>query len=112
VGRATNWYWPGRKASWRLPFAFITHGYFGNIYPVLLLHRLLLPLNCLRLFQMWTLILQDSEIGEIENQKVWQLYYQNPVFGMYLVRLIIDRLLTDLRILSDRLDATKPGSAA
>jgi CRP/FNR family transcriptional regulator, cyclic AMP receptor protein len=185
---------PLRIAAIASNVAFITYGYLGNIYPVLVLHCMLLPLNCLRLFQMWALInkvrtalrsdlsvewlmplmtrraipsgevlfrkddeahsmfvllhgsmrveevditvlpgtligeigvfspahrrtgtavcLQDSEIGEIENQKVWQLYYQNPVFGMYLVRLIIDRLLTDLRILSDRVDGANPRSNA
>jgi CRP/FNR family transcriptional regulator, cyclic AMP receptor protein len=185
---------PLRVAAIVSNVAFITYGYLGNVYPVLVLHCMLLPLNCLRLFQMWALInkvrtalgsdlsvewlmplmtrraitggevlfrkndeahsmfvllhgsmrveevditvvpgaligeigvfspthrrtgtavyLQDSEIGEIENQKVWQLFYQNPVFGMYLVRLIIDRLLTDLRILSDRLDGANPRSGA
>jgi hypothetical protein len=48
--------------------------------------------------------LEDAEVGEIDNTKVQQLYYQNPVFGMYLVRLVIDRLLSDLRTVSVRLN--------
>jgi CRP/FNR family transcriptional regulator, cyclic AMP receptor protein len=36
--------------------AFITYGFGGRLYPVLILHAILLPLNCLRLAQMRTLI--------------------------------------------------------
>jgi CRP/FNR family cyclic AMP-dependent transcriptional regulator len=36
--------------------AFITFGYFGRIYPVLILHLLLLPLNIMRLLQIRKLI--------------------------------------------------------
>jgi CRP/FNR family cyclic AMP-dependent transcriptional regulator len=36
--------------------AFMTYGFGGRIYPVLILHAILLPLNCLRLVQMRTLI--------------------------------------------------------
>lgn len=48
--------------------------------------------------------LEEAEVGEIDNAKVQQLYYQNPVFGMYLVRLVIDRLLTDLKTVSAHLN--------
>jgi CRP/FNR family transcriptional regulator, cyclic AMP receptor protein len=36
--------------------AFMTYGLGGRLYPVLILHAILLPLNCLRLVQMRTLI--------------------------------------------------------
>jgi CRP/FNR family cyclic AMP-dependent transcriptional regulator len=36
--------------------AFITYGYFGQVYPVLILHVLLLPLNIARLLQIHRLI--------------------------------------------------------
>ena len=160
-------------------FAFIAYGFFGKIYPVLILHLLLLPLNVMRLLQIRQLIvdiknaskggfsfeamipfmtkqtfragqalfekgdradrlyllrkgsirLPDIEvtvsekgamIGEIglfspdhtrttsaicetevealtlTEDKVLQLYYQNPKFGFYLVQLVIHRLLENL----------------
>jgi CRP/FNR family cyclic AMP-dependent transcriptional regulator len=36
--------------------AFMIYGFGGRLYPVLILHAILLPLNCLRLVQMRTLI--------------------------------------------------------
>jgi hypothetical protein len=36
--------------------AFMTYGFDGRLYPILILHATLLPLNCLRLVQMRTLI--------------------------------------------------------
>jgi CRP/FNR family transcriptional regulator, cyclic AMP receptor protein len=36
--------------------AFMTYGFGGRLYPVLILHAILLPLNCLRLLQMRALI--------------------------------------------------------
>ena len=36
--------------------AFMTYGLGDHLYPVFILHAILLPLNCLRLFQMRTLI--------------------------------------------------------
>jgi CRP/FNR family cyclic AMP-dependent transcriptional regulator len=35
----------------------------------------------------------DVELASISNDKVWQLYHQNPKFGFYLIKLVIDRLL-------------------
>ena len=35
----------------------------------------------------------DGELGVIADEKVLQLYYQNPAFGFYLVRLVTHRLL-------------------
>jgi CRP/FNR family transcriptional regulator, cyclic AMP receptor protein len=36
-----------------------------------------------------------GEVGVIADEKVLQLYYQNPRFGFYLVKLVIRRLLED-----------------
>ena len=158
--------------------AFLTYGWFAGLYPVFLLHALLLPLNIVRLYQMRKLIErvrrastgkysiewmlpfmtrmqfkegdflfrkgeeadkfyylesgtvrlpelnrdlgQGEMIGEIGifsplhqrtasavcvtdvaclvvgNQKVLELYYQNPEFGLYLARMIVQRLLRQL----------------
>lgn len=154
--------------------AFIAYGLGGRLYPVLILHAFLLPLNCLRLVQMQTLIKKvreaaqgghsmewlipymqprtvkkgvlfrkgdaatemymvlsgtirlidigvtvgpgaligeiglfapsgrrmdtaicegDVELASISNDKVWELYHQNPRFGFYLIKLVTDRLL-------------------
>jgi CRP-like cAMP-binding protein len=40
----------------------------------------------------------DVELGEIPEEKVLQLYYQNPEFGFSLVRLVIGRLLENQRL--------------
>ncbi len=37
----------------------------------------------------------DVEAHTLAEDKVWQLYYQNPKFGFYLVQLVIHRLLED-----------------
>ena len=37
----------------------------------------------------------DAELGVIDNDKVLQLYYQNPTFGLYLIKLVSQRLLHD-----------------
>jgi hypothetical protein len=90
--------------------AFMTYGLAGGIYPVLVLHVLLLPLNCLRLHQMQRLIRKgvfgpdhrrtgtavcetDVEIGSISDKQAMQLYYQNPAFGFHLFRLVVQRVL-------------------
>jgi CRP/FNR family transcriptional regulator, cyclic AMP receptor protein len=158
---------------------FVTYGLAGGIYPVFVLHVVLLPLNCLRLYQMRTLIRRvreasrghmstewliplmthhkhksrdvlfrmgdpansiylilegsvrlveldvtlgpgtligeigvfapdnrrtgtavcesDVEIGAISEEKVLQLFYQNPNFGFYLFRLVVQRMLENER---------------
>jgi hypothetical protein len=163
--------------------AFITYAVGAQLYPVLILHLILLPLNCLRLFQMRSLIRRvrdashgnlsmewlipfmrrrtlakgevlfrkgdratelymtlsgsirlidvgvtigagsvlgeigifapkkdrmdtaicqtDTELGVIDNDKVLELYHQNPKFGRYLISLIIQRLLEDYARLRD-----------
>jgi len=154
--------------------AFMAYGLGDHLYPVLILHSVLLPLNCVRLIQMRTLIKKvrkaakadcsmewlipymqprslkkgvlfrkgdpaeemyivlkgsvrlldvgvtvhpgtvlgeiglfapsrqrmdtaicesDVEVASISNDKVWQLYHQNPKFGFYLINLVTERLL-------------------
>jgi hypothetical protein len=163
--------------------AFITYGAGAQLYPVLILHTILLPLNGLRLYQMWALIRKvreasqgdlsmewlipfmrrrsltrgevlfkrgdraselyvtlsgsirlidigvtlgagsilgeigvfgpnkermdtavcetDAELGAINNDKVLELYHQNPKFGRYLMTLVIQRLLDDYAKMRD-----------
>jgi CRP/FNR family transcriptional regulator, cyclic AMP receptor protein len=157
--------------------AFMTYALGGRLYPVLILHAILLPLNCLRLVQMRALIRKvrdashgdlsmewlvpftrqrrwaegeilfrkgdaanelyvvlsgsvrlvdvgvvvgpgsvlgeigifapdhqrmdtaicetDVDLGVITHDKVLELHYQNPRFGLYLTRLVSQRLLDD-----------------
>jgi CRP/FNR family cyclic AMP-dependent transcriptional regulator len=157
--------------------AFMTYALGGRLYPVLILHAILLPLNCLRLFQMRALIRKvrdasqgdfsmewlvpftrqgqrakgeilfrkgdaanelyvvlsgairlvdvgvvvgpgsvlgevgifapdhqrmdtaicetDVDLGVITHDKVLELHYQNPRLGLYLTRLVSQRLLDD-----------------
>ena len=164
--------------------AFMTYGFGGHLYPVLILHAILLPLNCVRLFQMKAMITRvrdaaqgdqsmewlipfmrrrtwksgevlfrkddaarelylmlsgsirlvdvgvtigpgsvlgeigvfapsgrrmdtaicetEAELGVIDNDRVLQLYYQNPTFGLYLIKLVIQRLLDNYTNLRDR----------
>jgi len=46
---------PLRSVAIASNVAFLTYGYFANLYPVFLLHAVLLPLNALRLRQMYGL---------------------------------------------------------
>jgi CRP/FNR family cyclic AMP-dependent transcriptional regulator len=39
----------------------------------------------------------DVEVGSISDTKVLQLYYQDPTFGLYLMRLVIQRMLVGER---------------
>jgi hypothetical protein len=170
---------PLRSVAIASNVVFITYGLAGGIYPVFVLHVVLLPLNCLRLYQMRTLIRRvreasrghmstewliplmthqkqkaghvlfrmgdpansmslilegsvrlveldvalgpgallgeiglfapdnrrtgtavcesDVEIGTISDEKVLQLFYQNPTFGFYLFRLVVQRMLENER---------------
>ncbi len=179
---------PLRSVAIASNVVFMTYGFAGRVYPVLVLHAVLLPLNCLRLRQMQVLIRKvreasrgdlsmewliplmthhrfesghvlfrkgdpatsmymvlegsvrlvelgvplgpgtlfgeiglfapdnrrtgtavcesDVEIGAITDQKVLQLYHQNPTFGFYLFRLVLERLLEN-----ERLRRTEPGAA-
>ena len=44
--------------------AFITYGYFSHLYPVLLLHLILFPLNCVRVLELRKLISQVRQAGQ------------------------------------------------
>jgi CRP/FNR family transcriptional regulator, cyclic AMP receptor protein len=44
----------------------------------------------------------DTELGVIDNDKVLELYQQNPKFGRYLMTLVIQRLLDDYVKLRDK----------
>jgi hypothetical protein len=160
---------------------FATFGFFAHVYPVLVLHVILLPVNVIRLVQILRLVkgvkaaqhselsvegllpfmshhavkagevlidkgdkadrmyylfsgameipeinkriepgsifgeigifapeqkrvtsvvcVSDSEVYEISESKVKQLYYQNPSFGFAVIRLIVGRLLEDINLL-------------
>ena len=49
--------------------AFITYGYLDALSPVLILHLILLPLNCVRLYQILRLTRQVEEAtkGDLNN---------------------------------------------
>jgi CRP-like cAMP-binding protein len=53
--------------------AFIIYGYFGHLYPVLILHCFLLPLNILRLFQIRALIKDVRDAATSEFSLEWLL---------------------------------------
>ena len=171
---------PLRSVAIASNVAFISYGYLAGLYPVFLLHVVLLPLNVWRLYQMRKLIARVRQaskgtysieamlpfmikanlkkgdvlfrkgetadklyylvsgsisfpeieattvpggiIGEIgvfsplkertasavaesdsmllvlSDQKVLELYYQNPEFGIYLVRMIIQHLMHQVRV--------------
>jgi hypothetical protein len=178
--------------------AFMTYGFGEGLYPVLILHAILLPLNCVRLFEMRVLIKRvrdaaggdlsmewlipfvrrrsahagdvvfrkgdqatemylvlagsirivdvgvtvgpgavlgeigifaptrqrmdtavcetDVDLGVVANDKILQLYHQNPKFGFYLIRLVIERLEEDYarlrrRSASPTSDGTPPAGA-
>lgn len=38
----------------------------------------------------------DSELYDMTDEMIFQLYYQNPILGFYLMRLVAGRLLKDL----------------
>jgi len=55
--------------------AFIIYGGFGHLYPVLVLHCFLLPLNMLRLFQIKALIKDVREAATSEFSLEWLFQY-------------------------------------
>ena len=172
--------------------AFIAYGLGGGLYPVLILHAVLLPLNCLRLLQMRGVMRRvraglqgnlgvesliplmtrlafkagdvlfrlgdparstfvilsgtvcvaeigvvlgpgcligeigvfapdgcrtgtavcetDVEIGSISDERLLQLYVQDPTFGLYLMRLVVQRMLVGERRRAARDPLCHPGS--
>ncbi len=53
----------------------------------------------------------DAELAVITNDKVLQLYHQNPKFGFSLIRLISQRLLDDYAVLRDASLAARNAAA-
>jgi CRP/FNR family transcriptional regulator, cyclic AMP receptor protein len=51
--------------------AFIVYGYLGGLYPVLILHLILLPLNGLRLREMLRLTAQVREAAQTDLKMDW-----------------------------------------
>jgi len=51
--------------------AFITYGYLGGLYPVLILHLMLLPLNALRLREMLRLTKQVRDAASTDLKMDW-----------------------------------------
>jgi CRP/FNR family cyclic AMP-dependent transcriptional regulator len=51
--------------------AFITYGYLEGLYPILLLHLVLLPLNTMRLYQMIRLSQQVREAAHGDLNMGW-----------------------------------------
>ena len=49
----------------------------------------------------------DVDLAVIANDKVLQLYHQNPKLGFYLIRLVIQRLLENYVKLRDAADAAR-----
>ena len=55
--------------------AFMIYGAGGRLYPVLILHAILLPLNCVRLIQMQTLIKKVREAAKGDCAMDWLIPY-------------------------------------
>jgi CRP/FNR family transcriptional regulator, cyclic AMP receptor protein len=51
--------------------AFVLYGYLGDLYPVTILHSILLPLNCLRLREMLQLTKQVREAARGDLNMDW-----------------------------------------
>jgi CRP/FNR family cyclic AMP-dependent transcriptional regulator len=58
-------------------FAFISYGALAPIYPVLVLHTILLPLNSLRLYQMLQLIRKVREASQGDLNFEWLKPFMN-----------------------------------
>jgi CRP/FNR family cyclic AMP-dependent transcriptional regulator len=61
---------PLRAVAIASNIAFMVYGLLGSIYPVLVLHAILLPLNCLRLHQMRRLVrkVRAASRGEVSTE--------------------------------------------
>src|SRR5437763_15162974 len=61
--------------------AFMTYGLSGRIYPVFILHAILLPLNCIRLVQMRALIrkVRDAAQGELTMEWLMPFIHRRHV---------------------------------
>ncbi len=50
---------------------------------------------------------EDCVILKITAEKVRELYHQNPDFGFYMIRIVAQRLMRDIRSLEEELEARK-----
>ena len=55
--------------------------------------------------------IEDGEALSITYDQVEQLYYQNPTFGFYFLRLATARLFENIQRLQDDLERRKPATA-
>src|SRR5579883_2611007 len=55
--------------------------------------------------------IEDGEALSITYEQVEQLYYQNPTFGFYFLRLATERLFDNINRLQSDLEASKPAQA-
>jgi CRP/FNR family transcriptional regulator, cyclic AMP receptor protein len=62
---------PLRRVPIESNIAFMAYGLAGGIYPVFVLHVVLLPLNCLRLRQMRRLIRKVREASRGDMSAEW-----------------------------------------
>ena len=66
---------PLRVAGILSNVAFMTYAVGGRLYPVLILHAILLPLNCVRLIQMQTLIKKVRDAAKGDCSMEWLIPY-------------------------------------
>jgi hypothetical protein len=57
--------------------AFMAYGFFGGLYPVLVLHAILFPLNCVRLVEMRTLIRKVRDASQGPHNVEWMMPYMH-----------------------------------
>jgi hypothetical protein len=55
--------------------------------------------------------LQDGDVLTITYERLLELYFQNPQFGYYFLRLTTERLMQDVARLEGVIEATKAGAA-
>ncbi len=68
---------------------FCAYGYFDHLYPVLILHSILFPVNTLRLFQFYRLVrdVRDAHRGDLPIQSLLPyMTAQNLAAGQTLIR--------------------------
>ena len=69
---------PLRAAAICSNFAFLVYGYYEDVYPVLVLHAILLPLNSWRAFQMLRLIKRVEAASKGDLSTDWLRPFMSP----------------------------------
>lgn len=59
--------------------AFIVYGYYGGLYPVLVLHVILLPMNIWRTIEMWRLVAKVKAAAKGDLSVEWLKPYMKPL---------------------------------